>query len=324
MTGVRNVFHALIILFVAANLLSPVSAQGQSKASDAAATRLRFGVVNADLLADDPRLAQARVSGVSPRIALAELLEQWQAQTGVALSARDTDADDSGRWQVTAGLRDALSLADAMNALRSVMSEQGATWQWERSGRSPDFAYRFVRPLSLEDRAAKRRQVVQDDFENTVARIKDALLLPDDELKRAAQRDKTGVLGRLVEDNGLVKKGMAAFFSNLSEQQQKDVLRGGKLEIPYRQLDEQGKEFATAFAKYMVDGALIGGKPVPPEVPTELLIECSTAPDGVIPFLSIIVRPAGGWSFTRGLAHEAQWRDRLAAEVSLRDDDRKP
>ncbi len=289
---------------------------------------LRFGVVNPALLADDPRLTQAKVATVEPRVYVAELLEQWQNQTNIVLEARDTPQDDSGRWQVMIALRNAITIADAMNALRSVLSQQGATWQWERSGTAPNYAYRLIRPLSLEARDAALKQAVQDDFENTVARIKKALTLSDAELKQAARNDKTGVLNRLLEPDGLVKQGMSAFFSNLNDEQQQKILRGGELELKYDALNESGKQYAVAFNKYMVEGFTQNGVQIPYDMPTRVNIGRDIAPGAIMPFLLIQVSGdkggGGGWGYTDKKTHEAQWRDRVVEEVFLRDDAKIP
>lgn len=294
---------------------------------DASESNIRLGHIGRDLILQDPRLSSTTVKGIIPRAYVGPLLDDWHDQTGVVMEAKDIKSDDSGRWRVMVALREPISLSEAMNALRSTLSQKGATWQWVRSGKEPNYSYRLIRPASLESRNIELSKNVQDDFESAIERMRSALALPESELRKAASEDNTGVLNRLLEPNGVTRLGMTAFFSSLSTEGQKNILQGSNVEMPEAKFNGDTKAWVNAFAKAEKQGISVNGLPLAPESYDRVQFRTSRTSDGIIPYLSIWAgndQGAGGWSYSLSRKHEAQWKERLATNILLREDFKMP
>jgi len=173
----------------------------------------------------DPRL-EKRVTLVAAHLPIGELLEVLSQRSGVALTANDrTEAGDT---EVTVALHQA-PLADAMNALWSLVSYRQAEWEWRRQGDAKNYRYELARSGAARSLSARLREQLQKEFEGQADTLISALKMTPEELAQAAKRDR--LLGSLIDDDR-VRPGMS-IFAALPPDLRSAVLKGGQtLEIP--------------------------------------------------------------------------------------------
>lgn len=216
------VFVAVCLLFVPPAVSSPLS-----KA----------------MRAEDPRL-EKRVTISAPHIYVGELLEEWARQTGVNLLA--SDRDGASGEQVTVFLRD-VPLAQAMNALYSLVSYQQAAWHWSRSSdpaKPGEFRYQLLRPAAARHLSDRLRSQVQEDFEAQADTLLNALKMTPEEQKEAARRDPD--VAMLMQDKRLAA-GLSAFAAVLSPEARQRVLRGAEQpQVKVSDLPEAARSFVRS------------------------------------------------------------------------------
>ncbi|HLJ53862.1 MAG TPA: hypothetical protein VKT77_02430 [Chthonomonadaceae bacterium] len=111
------------------------------------------GLISAAARAEDPRL-ERKVSLAGDQVPLGAFLESLSKQTGVATQMDERDAL-SGIPLVVA-LKD-VHLADAMNALWSLLSFPTAPWRWEAKGASGHYTYTLSATFAARQLPARLR-----------------------------------------------------------------------------------------------------------------------------------------------------------------------
>lgn len=159
-------------------MLSPLDARCLRFAFSALLLPLLFlmpaGRAPAAPLSDAARQADSRlekrVTFVSDRIAIGDLLEKMSALSSVTLTAGERDeAGDDG---VSVALHD-VKVGDAMNALWSLVSYQKAEWDWTATGEGKSASYHLSRPPAARFLAARLQAQAQQDFEVQAQRNRD-------------------------------------------------------------------------------------------------------------------------------------------------------
>jgi len=286
----------------------------------AAALLLTAGATAADPITsqmrrDDPRLAQ-RVSLTRPRLYVAELLAELSRQTGVELVAGDV-GDGAGDEQVTAILRD-VPLADALDALWSLVSYRGAEWHWQRLGKEGSYRYRLLRPRAAQLLAAQMRQRIQTDFEAHAAAMLAGAFA--DDRTRAKMEARDPALRGLVESERL-RAGLRLFAETLPPETRLAVLR--REARPY----VRGSDLSPtgqAFIRFLWDQAtrLPTGERLPIPEPTVVFFFVEWFPNEIAPSLYIMPDGIGGYAYIGGVPYERVWQERIGEEWLLHGDRR--
>lgn len=257
---------------------------------------------------DDPRLA-TRVTVRAPRILVGELLERLSRQAGVPLVADDwTGAGDDA---VMVSLRD-VPLADAMDALWSLLSYRDAEWDWRRGSKAGAFTYKLARADGARSLTAHLREQVQRDVEAQAQELIAALDMPPDQLKEAARNDF--LLNSLLVD-GRVAPSMRAFTS-LPPEMQMSIVRGGQgLSLPVSQLSPTCQEAVHELWAWQV--AQQAKFPPPPGIyippvpePKRISIGMDRFSEDIAPGFSVDVGYGCGASFGGGFLNKA-WRKKM-------------
>ena len=194
---------------------------------------------------DDPRL-EKHINVVGYRFYTGELLEQLTSQSGVSLIAETKGGASDDRLSVV--LLD-LPLAEAMNAIRSLFSYQGAIYLWQREvTHTPDgktiYQYKLVRPKTASVFGNTVNQQIQEDFEqetlDLVAQYKTSV--PEEPETAATDEDKIKARD---------KSAVAILASVFSEQQIMQVLRGKSAYLPKDNFNDAIYRF-SAIEKSMI------------------------------------------------------------------------
>lgn len=258
----------------------------------------------------DARL-QTRVTLRSPRILVGELLERLSKQSGVTLTA---DAwSTAGSDSVAVSLRD-VPLADAMDALWSLFSYRHMEWDWRRStvkGAGGKYAYNLARPDYARFQAERLKEQVQAGFEAQAKELLDALDMPPDQLKQAAEHDF--LLHSLLVD-GRVGPGMRVLAS-LPPETLLNLLRNHQsLSISVSELSPEAQKALRQAWDWEVAAAAKQGFPKSALLPeaTHIGISVDFRPDLMVPALYIEAGRGGGQYFG-GAWMEDAWRKKMNA-----------
>jgi len=195
------------------------------------------GEITARKRAEDPRL-ERRISLRGDRWYVGELCEHIARLADVSVIAHDRDGAADPR--VIAVLDD-LTVADAMNALRSLLSYEGAPYIWDRLGDAPGYRYALRRSLKAQRLAGEVAARVQADFEAECAKLLQMCRLPEDQLKQLAKTEP-------LADNMVRFPRVAAAWQMLgdalSPEMLAGVLRGEQtLTLPVADLPPSGRRF---------------------------------------------------------------------------------
>jgi hypothetical protein len=144
-----------------------------------------MGGITAEMRAEDPRLEKL-VSVRGDRWYVGELCEHIARLAGVAVAAHDRDGAADPR---VIAVVNGMALADAMNALRSLLSYDGAPFIWDRKGDAPAYRYVLCRSVRAQRLAGDIAARVRADFETECGKLLQLCRLPEDELKRLARTD---------------------------------------------------------------------------------------------------------------------------------------
>ena len=267
-----------------------------------------YGNITEAMRREDPRLLQ-HVTVREPHVYVGELLEMLQTKTGIALSA--SDRDGAANEQVAIFLND-IPLGDALEALWSLLSYQKAERVWRREGTAPsNYQYQFLRPASVGVLAKSLRKDIQKDFVAEADKFMNAIKLPPEELKAAAELDPRL---KFVAEDARARAGLQTLADALSIDQRQDVLRGaGGITIPLSQLPPSGKAFVGMARKEMQSW-----NPTMNIGETDSIVVDQNMTSGKItPSLFIIVQPFGGSTYVGGTPFENQWRGIVGAKWLL-------
>lgn len=265
----------------------------------------------------DPRL-EKRVTLVAAHLPIGELLEVLSQRSGVALTAND--GTEAGDTEVTVALHQA-PLADAMNALWSLVSYRQAEWEWRRQGDAKNYRYELARSGAARSLSARLREQLQKEFEGQADTLISALKMTPEELAQAAKRDR--LLGSLIDDDR-VRPGMS-IFAALPPDLRSAVLKGGQtLEIPVSQLPASGGDFVHSQWLWTRDH---GGKTrapdgtlIPVPEPQKLFISTLHLSGEIAPCL-LIDTGFGSINYVGGGYMEGGWQEKMTALWMLPGDD---
>ncbi len=186
----------------------------------------------------DPRLEKT-VTLISSRIYLGELLERFSEQTGATISADEESG--AADVQVTVSLR-RVPLADAMDALWSLVSYQDAKWDWERTGKAASYRYSLVQPEAARLLPITLQKQVHKEFEGETNKLLAGLKMTPDQLKEAAKGDL--LLTTLADGkDDRVRPSMEIFAGLPSEVQQAIIEKQQGITIPVSALAPGGRKF---------------------------------------------------------------------------------
>ncbi len=273
--------------------------------------------LTAAIRAEDARL-EKRVTLFLPRCTLQEAVQALQEQTGVALSAPSPKSlnKEYGEDRLCVVLRDA-PLGDALDALYSLMSYRGASWDWRRTGEittRPEVAYVLRRsPGGLARLGEPIAAQVQTDYEAQASSLEKTLKLPVERQKELGASNFD--IGAMFYKDPVIasrqRGGLETFFSALSPEQRLNVLRGASIEVTVKDLPEVGKKFARETWDYAQSAN---------HAPAPMLPYVKFRTDTVGSLCPILRITPGGYSYIGNLFEEARQRKKVAALWKLRDD----
>lgn len=196
------------------------------------------GELTSETIKQDPRLAHS-VSVVAKRIYIGELMEQLAAQSGVPIKAGE--ADGAADVEVTVSLHH-IPVSQAMDALWSLVSYQGAKWEWVREGDAADYRYTLAQPDSARALPLTIQKQIQAQFENQANKLKAALTMTPEQLEEAAKGDP--LLDSFAKnEDPRVRPGMT-IFSDLPLDVQSAILQQHQgVTIPVSELPASGQAF---------------------------------------------------------------------------------
>lgn len=143
------------------------------------------GYITEEMVRKDPRL-ERRVSVRADRWYYGELCEYLTALTDVQISANDRDGAADPR--LIAVFRDA-RLVDILNAMRSLVSYEGAPFLWDCRETSGELKYVLSRSLRAQRLAKTIVDAVEADFEADCARLLSMCRLSEKDLRKLAETD---------------------------------------------------------------------------------------------------------------------------------------
>ena len=186
------------------------------------------------------------------RMYLGELLEMLSAKTHVALSIDENDSFSG--VPITCDLKQ-LSLAEAMNALVSLLGAKGAVWEWQTDSVPSAPLHYSLRPTpaarTLAERSRRRMQEALENMTNWVVSLASLSLEarkdPVEEYIAAIAKEnpnyaKTYVITGLRQEE--YWKGVRLFADVLSADQRRRVLQGEKIDIPLASMSEEDRQLA--------------------------------------------------------------------------------
>ncbi len=171
--------------------------------------------------AEDSRLDQ-RVTVIAPRICVGDVLERFSKATGVELEADSKDG--AANEQVCVWLHD-VRLADALDALWSLLSYENALWRWDRERQGEHWRYVLSRPLSAQRLAQSLRDKAQRDFEEQAAALMAGI--DADEATRKQLAERVPSAGPLLAGSGRLRSGLLLLRGALSPSALASALGGG-------------------------------------------------------------------------------------------------
>jgi hypothetical protein len=228
------------------------------------------GSITATARADDARM-ERKVSVSGERVPLGELLEELSAGTGVVVRINERDVLSGIPILVT--LKE-VALADAMNAIWSLLSYPKAPWRWEIEGIKGKYIYTLVPSFAAHQFSARLKAEIQRQFEEHAAvMLQIAQLSPEERKTRI--KDMTHSV--LLAGDGYAKAwiadelpwaGLRTFAQSVSPDEMAQVLRSEKqVTLPISKMSEEGRAFvksAMARAHSSVTGQ-DGVVTIPPE-----------------------------------------------------------
>ena len=262
----------------------------------ARASAAETGEISAEMRAADTRL-ERRVSLRADRWYVGELCEHIARLAGVPVSAHDRDGAADPR--VIAILND-MTLADAMNALRSLLSYEGAPYIWDRRGQAPSFSYVLCRSLKAQRLAGEITARVQADFEAECSKLLQMCRLSDDDLRRLAGTDP-------LADNMVKFPRVQAAWQMLGDVVSPDalagVLRGERtLTLSVADLPPSGRRFVDRVwsegRRYILTPE--GGRAEAPE-PDRVYVHTDRAGPSAATSLFIGLPHAGEYAYAGGV-----------------------
>jgi hypothetical protein len=253
---------------------------------------------------EDARLNQ-RISLIAPRIYVGELLEMLSKSSGVALSAGERDG--AADVLIMVYWKD-IPLADAMNALWSLLSYRDAVWHWQREGRPGQYRYQFQQPRAARQLAERLRKQIQDLFESHAETMLEvAQMTPEErksrleELSRSMLQEDNRIAESLLQEDR-IWEGLKIFGQALTPEQRLSVLRGEErsLRVPVSRLSEAGRAFVRSIWKEQASQAMyrtLDGRWEPVPEPGHIHLEASRHGRDLAPTLFIHLEHLGGYGY---------------------------
>jgi hypothetical protein len=253
---------------------------------------------------EDSRLSR-RISLCAPRIYVGELLERLSEQSGVALSAGERDG--SADVQIMVCWKE-IPLADAMNALWSLLSYRDAVWRWQREGGPGQYRYQLQQPRAARQLAERLRKQIQNLFESHAETMLElAQMSPEErrsrreELSRSMLQEDNRIADSLLQEDR-IWRGLKIFGQTLTPEQRRSVLRreAQSLRVRVSRLSEAGRAFVHSIWKAEASQAMYktpDGRWEPVPEPEYIQIETSRHGREMAPTLFIHLERLGGYGY---------------------------
>jgi hypothetical protein len=186
---------------------------------------------------DDPRLEQ-RIELRGHAVHVAQVIQAISRESGVRVELGD-ERDGAGDDQVSFALP-GVTVADAMEALWSLLSYRGSEFHWRRVGRAGAYAYQLYRPLRAQALPAQLQEYTEGAVERELLLLNQAARTSGPELERLARDHEIVRVGR---DSRIMLPGVRLFFDVLTPEEQVRVLKAGEqIRKPTSELPRYGRE----------------------------------------------------------------------------------
>ena len=213
----------LALCLVAASSISTSLCKADVQAPIAEPTPLQIDVA---AIQQDPRLEKP-VTLSAPRLPLKAVLDQWGAQTGIALTI---DAHDPSSGYPLLAECMQVPVGKMMNALYGLLSIHGGEWEWERSGKADAYQYALHETWKAKNRTKTYTRILKEMMRGYVAVLRDLAPMKMEErkryratLKKALYLDDDKMVAFFFESEGFWNQANF-FFGALSLDQQDAVL----------------------------------------------------------------------------------------------------
>lgn len=269
------------------------------------------GELTTETIKQDPRLSHS-VSVVAKRIYIGELMEQFAAQSGIPITAGE--ADGAADVEVTVSLRH-VPVSQAMNALWSLVSYQGAKWEWVREGDAGNYHYTLAQPDSARALPLTIQKQIQAQFEAQADKLKAALTMTPEQLKEAAKGDP--LVDSFAKNEDVRVRPSMQLFSELPPDVQSAILQQHQVVvIPVSELPPSGQEFVhQQWLKIRNDGGMTKdekGNLIPVREPKNVALGGDRSFSDLTPAL-VVDTGFGGGSIVGGGWMEEDWKKKIDA-----------
>ncbi len=239
---------------------------------------------------DDLRLTRP-VATEAGLTCVGELLVAVTAATGVDLGvkARNNGCTDEPLLVALQGV----PLVNAMNGLRSLLSQKGGEWVWLREGTKPNYRYRLTRSVSAAALPARLRERREQIFLSDLR----------DRLNSARAGRPVGTDSRAITS---VREGIETFEAELSPQEKRAVLAGSEVTKRVSGFSSVGKSFVTKRFQAAGNRAPADIKMESPDGPSWVTFSLDRSPPYDSPALLIVLEGIGGYGYTSRLAVNAE------------------
>ncbi len=204
------------------------------------------GSISSESRSHDPRLEHKVTLGAG-QVALGAMLAEMSAQSGVALNIDERDVFSG--IPVFAMVND-VPLADAMSALRSLLSFSGATWKWELEGKDDHCTYSLVPTLAAHNLAFRLRGESMNLYKaHATVMMRIAQMTPEERKKQvkelsASLLQSDDAIAQAWVDYDVKWEGLRTVAESISPEVQEQVFRGERtVTLPVSKLSSAGIGF---------------------------------------------------------------------------------
>lgn len=248
------------------------------------------GHITEQMVQEDARLSQARVTLRVPRATLGDLLEEIRIRSGIPVS---TGTLDGSQDIPVSAFCDKVEAVKVLNGLWSLLSYKEAEWEWRRTGKPGSYSYR----LAMTSAASRFGPKMVDFMWATLDRHLDLLMTAAEGSDAQKQAALIGIYGDValypqVKPDLLWSVGLMLKVA-LTPEQRRAVLHGKTLQVPIASLDPQHRPAPLSIKDPNVVSSTttINGVEVPRGEPTSVCF----LPGGNVHVPAILVSPDNGW-----------------------------
>jgi hypothetical protein len=255
----------------------------------------------------DDRLAR-KVTVERWKVYTGEILEEVSRQTGVKLTARETDGASG---QAIAVYVHGMPLADFMENIASLLSYRGATWSWRVQSQADEQGkpvYRLEKsraaelfPATIDDAIQKK---IEADLEEAIQCLK---LDPETLTER---RKANPELDTMLKDPRCYRN-IAGFAACLTPEQRRAVLRNEKeFVFDYQKLPPDAKLYVDKEVELFRRNNPHLDNVIPP--PRTIVLHGDTFPQtSLVPSAFFGIQGIGGYAVCGGIPSERYWEDKM-------------